>query len=186
MIINWDYLGITGETNFLQLYYDPHSAILIAHFYRAIGQGYGLKSLWSRRVSETTYGRLSQPDERLSYEDPVLSPSSPHLYTNVLQAQKKNGEYDGYEWHSLERIDLNTGHAEALTMSGGMGVESPVEKTWISTLHGASADGGELYCSVAFQKRGGHVVSPTEYYLSKFILAEGRFEKITRLTATFL
>ncbi len=186
MIINWDNLGVSGENNFLQLYYDPHSETVLAHFFRSIGNGYGLKSLWARRVSDVRYLKITPSDGSLSYEDPVLCPSSPHVFTNVLRAQKRNGGFDGYEWHSIQRIDLRTGHADALTMSEGMGVESELEKTWISTLHGASADGRELYCSVAFQKRGGDAVSPTEYYLSRFIIGEGRFERIARLTATFL
>ncbi|MFI5323889.1 MAG: hypothetical protein ACHQ6U_10230 [Thermodesulfobacteriota bacterium] len=186
MVINRDSLGVTEENNFLQLYYDRHSNTLIADFYRAIGQGYGLISLWTRRASVKIYSRLSKSGERLSSEDPVLSPSSPHLYTNVLQVHKKNCEYDGYEWRSVERIDLNTEHSESITVSEGIGIESSLEKTRISSLHGASADGSELYCSVAFQKRGGDKVYPTEYYLSRFIIGEGRFEKITRLTANFL
>ena len=59
-------------------------------------------------------------------------------------------------------------------------------KAWVSTVHGVSGDGSELYCSVANQRRGGRAVSPTEYYLSRYILGERRLEPITRLFATFL
>ena len=186
MLINWDNLGISGESNFLQLFFDPNSETLLAHFYRGIGNGYGLRSLWVRRVSDGAYVRITPRDEFLSYEDPVLCPSSPHVFANVMRVEKKDGGFDGYEWHSIQRLDLRTGQAEMIAVSGGAGINGGHEKTWISTLHGSSADGSVLYCSAAFQKRGGGAVSPTEYYLSRFIIGEGRLERITRLAATFL
>jgi hypothetical protein len=127
--MNWEALGITGENNFLKLYYDNYPNTLIAHFYRAIGLGYGLKSLWAQRASEKIYSRLSRTGEQLRYEDPVLSPSSPHLYTNVLRVQSRDGQYEGYEWQSIERINLNTGLTETINRSEGMGIKSPLEKT---------------------------------------------------------
>ncbi len=186
MLVNWDNLGISGETSFLQLFFDPHSETLLAHFYRGIGNGYGLRSLWARRVSEDAYTRISPHDELLSFEDPVLCPSSPHVFANVMRVGKKESGFDGYEWHSIQRIDLRTRLADVVAVSGGAGINGGNEKTWISSLHGASADGGELYCTAAYQKRGEGAVSPTEYYLTRFIISEGRLERITRLSATFL
>jgi hypothetical protein len=186
MLINWDSLGISGESSFLQLFYDPHSETLLAHFFRIIGNGYGLKSLWARRVTDDRYTRLTPSDGLLSFEDPVLCPSSPHVFANVMSVGIKEGGFDGYEWHSIQRIDLLTGTADVIAASGGAGVNGGPEKIWISTLHGSSADGSELYCSAAFQKRGGGAVSPTEYYLSRLTVGEGRIERITRLSATFL
>ena len=83
----------------------------------------------------------------------MLSPSCIHLYTKVLRVQSEDGQYDGHEWQSIEGIDLNTGLTETITMSDGIGIESSLEKTWISTLHGANADGSELYCTLAYEKR---------------------------------
>lgn len=186
MLNNWDNLGISGESSFLQLFFDPHSKTLLAHFYRGVGNGYGVRSLWSRRVSDSGYVRITPEGGFLSYEDPVLCPSSPHVFANVMRVGKKEGGFDGYEWHSIQRLDLVTGQAEMIAGVGGVGINGAHEKTWISTLHGASADGSELYCSAAFQKRGGEAVSPTEYYLCRFIIGEGRLERITRLNATFL
>jgi hypothetical protein len=186
MLINWDRLGISGENSFLQLFYDPHSDTLLAHFFRSIGNGYGLKSLWARRVPDELYTRLTTPDDRLSFEDPVLCPSSPHVFANVMRVGIKEGGFDGYEWHSIQRIDLRSGHSEEIAASGGTGIDGGLERVWISTLHGSSADGSELYCSAAFQKRGGGAVSPTEYYLSRLTVSDGKIERITRLAATFL
>ena len=186
MLVNWDNLGITGESSFLQLFFDPHSETLLAHFFRGIGNGYGIKSLWARRVSDNAYARLTPEDEFLSYEDPVLCPSSPHVFANVMRVETKNGGFDGYEWHSIQRVDISTGKAEIIALGGGAGINGGREKTWISTLHGASADGSMLCCTAAFQKRGEGAVSPTEYYLSRFIIGEGRLERITRLASTFL
>jgi hypothetical protein len=186
MLINWDSLGISGESSFLQLFYDPHSETLVAHFFRGIGNGNGLKSLWTRRISDDRYVRLTPSGDRLSFEDPVLCASSPHVFANVMSVGIKEGGFDGYEWHSIQRIDLRSGHSDVIAMSGGAGVNGGSEKIWISTLHGSSADGSELYCSAAFQKRGGGAVSPTEYYLSRLNVGDGRIERITRLSATFL
>ncbi len=185
-MLEWDNLGITDESNFLQLFYEPRSQMLVAHFYRSIGGGYGLKSLWVRHAEEKRYRKITPSETEFSYEEPVVSPVSPHLYVNVVQVQKKDGNYDGYDWNSLSRIDLVTGEATVLVDSEGIGGGSESMKAWISTLHGVSGDGKEIYCSIAFQKKGGNAVSPTEYYLSRFIIDEGRCERITRLTASFL
>jgi len=186
MLVNWDNLGISGENNFLQLFYEPHSGTLVAHFFRSIGSGYGLRSLWTRRVTDGKYVRITPSDGYLSFEDPVLCSSSPHVFTNVMRVEKKDAGFDGYEWHSIQRIDVRTGEAEIIAESGSKGFDTGLEKTWISTLHGASADCRELYCSAAIQKKGVGAVSPTEYYLSRLVIAEGRIERITRLSATFL
>ena len=122
MLVNWDSIGITGESNFLQLFYNKHSETLRVHFYRAIGNGYGIRSLWSRRVSDRAYLRLTPLDDYLSYEDPVLCPSSPHVFTNVMRVGKKEGGFDGYEWDSIRRIDLRTGQADVVAVSGGEGI----------------------------------------------------------------
>jgi hypothetical protein len=186
MLVNWDNLGISGESNFLQLFYDPHSETLVAHFFRSIGGGYGLRSLWTRRVTDEKYVRITSSDSYLSYEDIVLCPSSAHVFANVMRVEKKGAGFDGYEWHSIQRIDLLTGDAEVIAESGSEGFDTGQEKIWISTLHGASADCSELYCSAAVQKKGKGAVSPTEYYLSRLVIGEGRIERITRLSATFL
>lgn len=186
MLANWDSLGISGESNFLQLFYDAHSGTLVAHFFRSIGNGYGLRSLWTRRVTDEKYVRITPSDSYFSYEDPVLSPSSPHVFVNVMRVEKKEAGFDGYEWHSIQRIDLRSGEAEIIAESGSEGFNTGSEKTWISTLHGASADGRELYCSAAVQRKGEGAVHPTEYYLSRLVIEDGRIERITRLKATFL
>ena len=183
MLVNWDNLGIHGENNFLQLFYDPHSDTLVAHFFKGIGGGYGLRSLWTRRVTDLSYVRIT-PSGYLSFEDPVLCTSSAHVFANVMHVGKKDTGFDGYEWHSIQRIDLRTGEAEIIARSGDF--DTGQEKVWISTLHGASPECRELYCSAAVQKKGEGAVSPTEYYLSRLVIEEGRIERITRLTATFL
>ena len=184
MLVNWDNLGITGESNFLQLFYDPHSETLIAHFFRSIGSGYGLRSLWTRRVTDEKYVRITPSDSYLSFEDPVLCSSSANVYANVMRVERTESGFDGYEWHSLQRIDLRTGDAEIIAGSGSF--DTALERIWISTLHGASADCSELYCSAAYQKKGEGAVSPTEYYLSRLVIRQGGIERMTRLNATFL
>ncbi len=186
MLINWDNIGISGESSFLQLFYDPLSETMVAHFFRSIGNGYGLKSLWAKPVSDGRYARLTRSEDSLSYEDPVLCPSSPHIFANVMRVGKAKERFDGYEWHSLQRIDLRTGRADVITQADGAAVDASLERMWISTLHGSSADGSVLYCTAAFQKRGQGAVSPTEYYLSRFVIGESGLERITKLEATYL
>ncbi len=186
MKIDWELVGISGENNFLQLFFDAHSETLLAHCYKGIGSGYGLKSLWARRVTDKIYSRLTPGDTLLSFEDPVLSPVSPHLYTNVIRVEERNGSYDGYAWDSVRRFDLSTGADEIIINPDGVATDPAEVKAWISTVHGVSGDGRELYCSIGNQKRGGEAMSPTEYYLSRYIVGEGRVERITRLHATFL
>ena len=186
MKIDWELVGISGESNFLQLFFDAHSGTLLAHCYKSIGNGYGIKSVWGRGVGDEKYRKFTPDDPSLSFEDPVLSPVSPHLYTNVIRVEERNGNYDGYVWDSVRRIDLSTG-ADEIVMTPDAIADDPDEvKAWVSTVHGVSGDGGEVYCSVAHQRRGGRAVSPTEYYLSRYIVGEGRLEPVTRLLATFL
>ena len=184
MLANWDNLGISGESNFLQLFYDPHSETLVAHFFRSIGRGYGLRSLWKRGVADEKYVRITPSDTYLSFEDPVLCSSTAHVFADVMRVERNEDGFDGYEWHSVQRIDLNTGAADIIAGSGGF--DTGQEKIWISTLHGLSADCRELFCSAAVQKKGEGAVSPTEYYLSKVVIGTGLIERITKLTATFL
>lgn len=186
MLVNWDKLGISGESNFLQLFYDPHSGTLVAHFFRSIGNGYELRSLWKRGVTDDKYVRITPSNSYLSFEDPVICPISSHVFANVMRVEKKESGFDGYEWHSIQRIDLRTGEAEIIAESGGGDFDTGQEKIWISSLHGANADCRELYCSAAVQKKGEGAVSPTEYYLSRIVIGESRIERITRLSATFL
>lgn len=185
-MLEWDNLGIADESNFLQLFYEPRSETLVAHFYKGVGSGYGLKSLWTRHVSETRYRKITPLETEYSYEDPVISPVSSHIFSNVLQLQKLEGVYDGYEWNSLQRIDLASGKGEVLVDVQRLALETGLMKAWMSTLHGVSADGAEIYCSIACQKRGEGAVSPTEYYLARFIIGEGRCERITKLAANYL
>ena len=186
MKIDWELVGISGQNNFLQLFYDAHSGTLLAHCYKSIGGGYGIKSIWGRRVSDEKYAKVTPDDPSLSFEDPVLSPASHHLYTNVIRVEERNGNYDGYVWDSVRRIDLATGTDEIIIGADAVADDPDEVKAWISTVHGVSGDGRELFCSIANQKRGGRALSPTEYYLSRYIVAEGRIEPIARLHATFL
>lgn len=186
MQINWESLGVSEESNFVQLFFDPHSETLVAHFNKDIGKGYGLKSLWARHIDEPRYSKLTPTNGGLSYEYPVLSPLSAHVFTNVLEAQSRNNGYDGYDWHSVQRIDLLTGEIEELVKNGEIDVEPPFVKAWVSTLHGVSHDAKTLHCSITHQRSAGAEDADTDYYLSKYHMDESRFEPITKLAGTFL
>lgn len=60
-------------------------------------------------------------------------------------------------------------------------------KIWISTLHNISSDSKEIYCSIARQgKADQDEVIKTEYFLSKFVVENGKYECLTKLDATIL
>ncbi len=182
----WDEHGITDVSNFVGFHYEHTSKTLIAHFNKNIGQGYGIKSLWTRCVSDNKYSRITPQEDYFSYEDPVVS-HSPHVFVNVLEIKVKDGAYDGYEWNSIRRINLKSGEVEELVNKNDISIQQPFTKIWVSTLHSISADSKEIYCSIACQgKTGVEEIIKTEYYLSKFILDEGRYECLTKLDATIL
>lgn len=183
---NWEEHGITDVSNFVGFLYEPNSQILIAHFNKNIGQGYGVKSLWVRHLSEDKYRRITPEENYFSYEDAVVSQSS-HVFVNVLEIKIKNGAYDGYEWNSIRKINLETAEMVELVNKNDLELRPPFTKIWISTLHNISADSKEIYCSIAHQGKSDldEVIS-TEYYLSKFMLKNGKYECLTKLDATIL
>lgn len=183
---NWEAHGITDVSNFVGFFYEPNSEILIAHFNKSIGQGYGVKSLWARRVSEGKYTRITPRESYFSYEDAVVSESS-YVFVNVLEIKIKNGAYDGYEWNSIRKIDLRTHEMIELVNKNDIKIQPPFTKIWISTLHSISSDSKEIYCSIAHQgKTDLEEIIKTEYYLSRFVLEEGKYYCLTKLDATIL
>ncbi len=108
MVDKWDAIGIEPGSRFLDLYYEPLSEKFIAHFFKDLGYGYGIKTLYVRHVSEDTYRKLEDTDGSLSFEDLVISPERPEIYVNVFRFSKAGGSY-GYVWDSIKRIDLDTG-----------------------------------------------------------------------------
>ena len=178
--------GITDVSNFVGFFYEPNSEILIAHFNKNIGQGYGVKSLWVRHLSADEYTRITPQESYFSYEDAVVSESS-YVFVNVLEIKIKNGAYDGYEWNSIRKINLHTGEMIELVNKNDIKIQPPFTKIWISTLHSISKDSKEIYCSIAHQgKIDLDEVIKTEYYLSKFMPDNGEYECVTRLDATIL
>ena len=183
---NWDKHGITDVSNFVGFLYEPNSERLIAHFNKNIGQGYGVKSLWVRQVSEDKYSRITPQESYFSYEDAVVSHNS-HVFVNVLEIKIKDGAYDGYEWNSIRKIDLISGEMVELVNKNDIIIQPPFSKIWISTLYSISANSKEIYCSIAQQgKTDLEEIIKTEYYLSRFILEDGRYECLTKLEATIL
>ncbi len=105
---NWEEHGITDVSNFVGFLCEHNCRRLIAHFNKNIGQGYGVKSLWVRHVHDVRYSRITPEGNYFSYEDAIISPSS-HVFVNVLEIKIKDGAYDGYEWNSIRKIDLQSG-----------------------------------------------------------------------------
>ncbi|MEM7009195.1 MAG: hypothetical protein AAF462_08690 [Thermodesulfobacteriota bacterium] len=183
---NWEEHGINDVSNFVGFLYEPNSKTLIAHFNKNIGQGYGIKSLWARHLSDDTYGRITPARGYFSYEDAVISQNS-EVYVNVLEIKIKNGAYDGYEWNSIMKINLKTKEMVELVNKNDISISPPFSKIWISTIHSISLDSKEIYCSIAHQGKSNIEDSiKTEYYLSKFLVDDGRYERITKLGANIL
>lgn len=74
-----------------------------------------------------------------------------------------------------------------LVNKNDMIIQPSFTKIWISTLYNISANSKEIYCSIAHQgKTDLEDVIKTEYYLSRFILDDGRYECLTKFQATIL
>ncbi len=128
LVLNkWEKLGITDVSNFVGFLYEPNSKILIAHFNKNIGQGYGVKSLWARRISDNKYHRITLEESNFSYEDPIVS-QFPDVFVNVLEIKINDCAYDGYEWNSIRKINLKSGETKELVNKYDISPEHPFSK----------------------------------------------------------
>ncbi len=182
----WASIGITGETRFLQLLFDPLSKSLIVQFYREIQDPYGVKTLYTRHTSEDRYHRISEKTDRLSFESPVLSPSGSHFFVNVWEAEKIDGKYTGFDWNSIRNIDITSNEVISTIENGELAVDEPYFRGWISDIFGASADGEMVYCSVGLQIKTGETGGKVDYYLANVSLMNKNYEIITKLNNVFL
>ena len=186
-MLRWGKLGVSGETNYLQLYYEPISKSIIAQFYKGLEQGYGVKNLWMKGTQDNCYKKLTNGKETYSFEDPVLSPIEPVVYVNVLKIQvMEDGSYDGYEWDSILEYDLRTMESKTVLKNSDIELSPPYYHAWVNTLYGVDNDGRALNCSIAHQKRTDTMVSEIEYFLCSLNIESGTYTTITKLKAGYL
>ncbi len=209
MVNQWGTIGIPSENRFLGLYYEPESRQFLAHFYKHLGDGFGLKSIYARHITDDTYRRITPETDELSYEDVILCPRVSRIYVNVFRVHKKGAKITGYEWHSIQEIDTDTGGITTVLTPHDLPVEPPYSKAWISRLrnvksesrkperitetpegdyvsepgtHAVYGSGGkELLCTVSFRKRKSGHDEPVEDYLCKVSPGTGEYKKITKL-----
>jgi len=183
MVNQWGTIGIPSENRFLELYFEPGSEQFLAHFYRGLGNGYGVKSLYARHFSDDTYRKITPETENLTFEDVVFSTEHSKIFVNVFKVRKRGGKYTGYDWHSVDMIDTDTGEAKEVFTTENLKISDPYLKASVIQLRSVKEDGKELICTIAFEKKpeGGEPV--IDYYLSKIMLKSGRYKKITKLSS---
>jgi hypothetical protein len=209
MVNQWGTIGIPSENRFLGLYYEPESRQFIAHFYKHIGDGFGLKSIYARHITDDTYRRITPETEDLSYEDIILSPGVSRIFVNVFSVHKRGTKITGYEWHSIQEINTDTGEITTVLTPHELPVEPPYSKAWISRLRNVKSErrkqeitaqprdddyirypvshavyssrGNELLCTVSFKKKKSGHAEPVEDFLCKVTPETGGYKKITRI-----
>lgn len=181
MVNQWGTIGIPSESRFVRLYYEPASEQFLAHFYKGLGRGYGVKSIYARHFSDETYRKITPEGDTLTYEEVVLCPKLSRIYVNVFRVRTRQKKFVGYEWHSVQEIDADTGEVSVILTAHDLAVEEPYVKAWISRLRSVRGDGGEILCTIAFKKQRGGRGAPAEYYLCKLDPGSGRYRRITRM-----
>lgn len=184
MTNQWQSIGISPEERFLELYFEPESEQFLAHFYEQLDDGFGVKSLYARHFSEHEYHKITPESKQLTYEDVVLCPESKKIFVNVFRLKKKHNKYHGYEWHSLEMIDTNTGEVTEILKAGQLDSEIPYSKVWIAELRLSRQKGEQLVCTMAFEKKSKNGVKEVEYYICKVFTKTGLYKRVTKLNVT--
>ncbi len=181
MVNKWGTIGIPADNSFLELYYEPESEQFLAHFYKGLGNGICLKSIYARHFSEETYRRLTPESKHLTYEDVVISGELAEIYVNVFKITRKNHTYAGYEWHSVREVNPETGEFREIIRAGDINVTPPYSKAWVHRLRSIKDDGKQVLCTIAFKKYLKGHRSSVDYYLCKYNLITGQYRKITKL-----
>lgn len=212
MVNQWGTIGIPSENRFLGLYYEPESKQFLAHFYKRLDDGFGLKSIYARHITDDMYRRITPETDELSYEDIILRPSDCRICVNVFSVHKRGSKITGYEWHSIQEINTDSGEITTVLTTHELPVEPPYSKAWISRLrnvksegvkHGKSAElldeefahepgthavyssrGNEILCTVSFKKKKSGHTEPVEDFLCKVSPETGKYRKISKLISS--
>lgn len=180
MVNQWGTIGIPAESRFVKLYYEPASEQFLAHFYKGLGNGYGVKSIYARHFSDDTYRKITPDGETLTYEQVLLCPDLSRIYVNVFRVRMRQNNFIGYEWHSVQEIDTDTGKVSVVLTSQDLTVEEPYSKAWISRLRRVKDNGREILCTIAFKKQRDSR-GAAEYYLCKLDLPTRKYRRITKM-----
>ncbi len=182
----WEDVGITKESYFLSLMFEPLSRTLVAHFYRELSEGFGVNSLYARDITEDKYRRITKRTDGLSFEDPTLSPAGPHIFVNVMATGQQTGEYVGFDWNSLRKIDITNNEVLSMIEERDLEFEKPYDDGWISQIYGAGTSGDSVYCSMGLKRNTGIQSSEVDYYLAELSTLDGKYEIITKLNVGHL
>ncbi|MBI3440972.1 MAG: hypothetical protein HY052_04095 [Proteobacteria bacterium] len=178
----WANIGITGESQFIQLLFEPHSKSLVAQFYRSIGDHHGVKSFYLRAMGDVRYQRLTEMGDSLSYEDAVLSPNGPFVFVNILQARKERDKHFGYDWCAIRKIRLPEKEVVGEIRDGQLPGAANGQRAWISALQGVSEDGKTVYCVIGTPGTPTENSTKIRYYLAALDFDGKSFKPLTELT----
>lgn len=182
----WNVIGITGESRFVKLLFEPHSGSLIAQFYRDVTDRHGVKTLYLRSTTSKVYRRLFARSDSLTYEDAVISPAGPFVFVNVLEARKDGDSYNGYDWYALQKIKVPDGELIGEISDGQLPGTSAGYRSWVSALHGVASDGNTIYCTIGVPDVQSDNSVKMHYQLAKLNFEKSSFDAVVELDNTFL
>src|SRR3990172_1228825 len=174
-------LGISGATGIVGRLYDPYSELVVGHVGKKVADNRPLKSLYIRHRSEERYRLFTPFSETLSYEDAALSPTGPFIFVNIFEALVEDGKFGGgYDWHSLQKIDLPSGKIISELKDGELEPRFGHRSPWVADIVGVDKDGETIFVSLAIPQEKKEAMQ--RYCLAKLHPAQRQYEVITELS----
>lgn len=181
MVKQWGNIGIEAENRFLELYYQPESKQFLAHFYKGLGDGYGVKSLYARHLSDDSYRKITPESEDLTYEDILLCPELSKIFVNVFIVDRDGGKCRGYNWHSVQIMDTDTGEVSEVLNQSDLSFAEPYVSASVTELRAVKQDGRELVCTIAFKRKANGSGPKVDNYICKVSVTDRSIKKVTKL-----
>ena len=183
----WANVGIFDQIYFEGLFYSPAAKLVIAHF----SNERRIYSLFARELGEKNYQRLTPKKSNLSYWSPVLVPTRPLLYVNVMRQENIGGREHpvkfGFKWDYLAAIDLKSGKLRPVITKRDLHRMTPSasKQHRITDLFGCSANGRHLYCVIGMT--GNNLASPnsTEFSVYDLDVTRKSLRKLSILNNPF-
>jgi hypothetical protein len=180
----WNEYGITNESRFLKIVYNPPSQRLLAHFSRYVSNTHAVESLYLRRITDTLYTKVPGADDLTSYCDPISCRTKPVAFFNVIKHRSEDPQ--SMDWASISRLELETGAVRAIITSQSLRPPIPYRDGWVSRLIEAQDSGSAVTAVVALLEAPGAGRDKVAYHLCDLDLNTGEPRLITPLLSPFL
>jgi len=180
---DWSAFGIPSGYAYPKLLYNPVSEMLIIQL-EGVDE-LRPKRLYMKHKDASKYEQVGSPDDKTSYEDPVVSMNRPLLAFNIETWQKHEQGVSG-DWKELQVLDVKTGTNVRSVRKGELILPQGFRDGWISDLIALSDDGDRLYIKAAFCRSGkSGPRSRVNYFLAVLDLVSKRVETLSELRAVF-